>query len=686
LAPTTAQEVVEIRQTQRKVRVMGGRFSHDWMALARAGRARVAFVSLIAGAIIGMSLASTSSLAASVTRGPSASAKERLALARHRARGASILGPSLRPLFAAGGTRGSLPAGLAAPLPSARAARATRVHPDFLGGSGEIAGTVTSEADNTAIKGIEVCTFTLSEEEEFLCTTTNASGEYTLTGLEAGEYYVEFSVPEGSNLNYVTQYYQDTEELAEAERVSVSEHATHSGVDASLSTGAEITGKVTSAVTTKPIEGIEVCATDEEQEIAGCALTDATGKYAIPGLESGGYVVEFFVSYGGQQNYVTQYYPATPRRKEAESVQVTADALTPGISAALLEGGQIKGTVTSVESKAPLEHIVACAYSEELFFEEFFRERCTETGPDGTYDIASLGTGDYYVYFYSSGEYGFQLYDDTTTYEQATKVPVEAGHEKTGINAALGLVPVATKPPAIEGSAVEGQTLKVIHGTWSPAATSYYDEWYVCTANEESCSEEGVVGETFTLGASTVGHIVGVYETAITAVGVEGYAFSGFTSAVTSAPKSSSSPSPSPPAPAPAVAVLASTTSVASAAELKQLLLGLLAPSGKNAKIAAVLKHGGYALLFSALTPGQLTISWYLVPKGAHVAKAKPTLVARGQVALSAAGGSKLVIKLTSRGRALLKHAHKIKLTALGSMAGTGGVQVSASKAFVLKR
>jgi hypothetical protein len=592
----------------------------------------------------------------------------------------------MRPPFAAGGARPSLPAGLAARLPSARGAGALRVRPDFGGGTAKITGTVTTAADDTAIEGIEVCAFTPSEHEQFLCVTTNASGEYTLTGLKAGEFYVEFSTPEGSGLNYIAQYYDEQEDLAFAQLVSVSEGATHSGVDASLSTGAEITGKVTSAATKKPIEGILACAQDEELEFAGCAASDATGKYAIPGLPSGGYVIEFFAPEGSHQNYVTQYYPDKPKRKEAKSVQVVADTLTPGINAALLVGGQIKGTVTSVESNEGLENVEVCAYSEELFFEELFREPCAATGPTGTYDLASLGTAKYYVYFYSSGEYGFQIYDETTSFELATKVSVEAGDEKTGINAALGLVPVAAKPPTIEGSAVEGQTLKVVHGTWSPAATSYYDEWYVCTANEESCSEEGVVGETFTLGASTVGHIVGVYETAITAVGVEGYAFSGFTSAVTSAPKSSSSPSPSPPAPAPAVAVLASTTSVASAAELKELLLGLLAPSGKNAKIAAVLKHGGYALSFSALTPGQLTISWYLVPKGAHVAKAKPTLVARGQVALSAAGGSKLVIKLTSRGRALLKHAHKIKLTALGSMAGTGGVHVSASKAFVLKR
>ncbi len=640
----------------------------------------MAFVSLIAGAIIGMSLASTSSLAASVTRGPSASAQERLALARHGARGASSLDPPLRPPFAPSGAQPPLPAGLAARLPSARGARALGVRPDFGGGTAKITGTVTTAADDTAIEGIEVCAFTPSEHEEFLCVTTNASGEYTLTGLKAGEYYVEFSTPEGSGLKYIAQYYNEQEDLAFAELVSVSEGATHSGVDASLSTGAEITGKVTSAATKKPIEGILACAQDKEFEFAGCATSDATGKYAIPGLPSGGYVIEFFAPEGSHQNYVTQYYPDKPKRKEAKSVQVVADTLTPGINAALLVGGQIKGTVTSVESKEQLENIEVCAYSEELFLEEFFRESCAVTGPGGAYDITSLATGEYYVYFYSSGEYGFQAYHE--------KVSVVAGEETTKINAALGLVPVAEKPPAIEGSAVEGQTLKVIHGTWSPAATSYREEWYVCTVNEESCSEEPAVGETFTLGASTVGHIVGVWETAISAVGVEGYEFSGFTSAVTAAPKSSSSSSSSTPAPAlaPVVAVLASTTSVASAAELKQLLLGLLAPSGKNAKIAAVLKHGGYTLPFSALSPGQLTISWYLVPKGAHVAKAKPTLVARGQVDLSAAGGSKLVIKLTSKGRALLKHAHEIKLTALGSMAGAGGVQVSATKAFVLKR
>jgi len=194
--------------------------------------------------------------------------------------------------------------------------------------------------------------------------------------------------------------------------------------------------------------------------------------------------------------------------------------------------------------------------------------------------------------------------------------------------------------------------------------------------------------------AADVGHTIGVIDTAFNSAGESAPAFSELTATVTAAPAQSNSGgaaqsgsgSSGPPTPAAAIGVLSATTSVASAAELKGLLLGLLAPSGKNAKIGALLKHDGYAVSFSALSAAQLTISWYLVPRGAHLARAKATLVAHGHVALSAAGVAKFAIQLTSKGRAMLKHASHFKLTALGSITGVGVGPLSASRSFVLKR
>ena len=111
-----------------------------------------------------------------------------------------------------------------------------------------------------------------------------------------------------------------------------------------------------------------------------------------------------------------------------------------------------------------------------------------------------------------------------------------------------------------------------------------------------------------------------------------------------------------------------------------------LSPKGKPAKIAAILKHGGYSLSFKAPSAGKLTYSWYLVPKGAHLSAAKPVLIASGSAGFRKLGPVTIAIKLTPKGKTLLKQHKKVKLTAKGTYTPTGSNLVSATKSFVLSR
>ncbi len=115
---------------------------------------------------------------------------------------------------------------------------------------------------------------------------------------------------------------------------------------------------------------------------------------------------------------------------------------------------------------------------------------------------------------------------------------------------------------------------------------------------------------------------------------------------------------------------------------MKQILAGLvktLLPSGKSAKIAAILKTGGYVAKVRLLSAGTDTITWYYVPKGAHVAKAKakrkPVVIATGSKKLAKAGKATLKVKLTRAGKAKLKKVkkgHKLKLDRQGVLQGQG--------------
>ena len=128
---------------------------------------------------------------------------------------------------------------------------------------------------------------------------------------------------------------------------------------------------------------------------------------------------------------------------------------------------------------------------------------------------------------------------------------------------------------------------------------------------------------------------------------------------------------------------------VITAAQIAALLSAHLLPSGKAAKIAAILKHGGFAGKLSALQAGVATISWFKLPPGAKLAKKakpKPILVASGSVRFGAAGTSTVKLKLTRAGKRLLKHSKRLKLTARGAFTPTGGATVTAKRSFVLKR
>ena len=114
-----------------------------------------------------------------------------------------------------------------------------------------------------------------------------------------------------------------------------------------------------------------------------------------------------------------------------------------------------------------------------------------------------------------------------------------------------------------------------------------------------------------------------------------------------------------------------------------------LAPSGKGAKIAMLLKARGLSVIFKALEPGSVVIDWYELPPGAKLAtspKAKPVLVAAGHLTFTTTGTGIVKLKITAAGKALLKRAKQLKLTAKGTFTPTGKTPISVTRALLLRR
>ncbi len=134
-----------------------------------------------------------------------------------------------------------------------------------------------------------------------------------------------------------------------------------------------------------------------------------------------------------------------------------------------------------------------------------------------------------------------------------------------------------------------------------------------------------------------------------------------------------------------ATPIVGRSEAVPQLAQVRVALLAALVPGGRSARVASVRKHRGYQVAFDAPSRGAISIFWYEVPKGAHVAGAKPVLVASGRATASAKGEVLLTLALTARGTSLLAHSHLLELTGRGVFTPAGGSPVTAIRTFALR-
>lgn len=196
---------------------------------------------------------------------------------------------------------------------------------------GRIEGRVTRAPSQASLAGIEATAYEAGSEAPVGYATTNGNGEYTIAGLAAGSYEVEFSPEFESGLDYVTQYYRGASSLASATLVPVAEHESTPGIDAEMQIGAEITGAVTDAYTHLALAKAIVLVRSVGGALAAVAFTEANGQYTATGLASGSYVIEFL-----DQGHITQYYDNEPSFASANPVTLAQGTLIGGYSAALL--------------------------------------------------------------------------------------------------------------------------------------------------------------------------------------------------------------------------------------------------------------------------------------------------------------------------------------------------------------
>jgi hypothetical protein len=230
-------------------------------------------------------------------------------------------------------------------------------------------------------------------------------------------------------------------------------------------------------------------------------------------------------------------------------------------------------------------------------------------------------------------------------------------------------------PPSISGAAAVGQTLTCWHGEWiAIPERSFSYQW-----QRDGAAIPGATGPTYVVQAADqaerltceviASNRLGQASAVSAAVMIPGG------SALGGGESGGGSSGNGP-------------TAAISSAQIAASLARQLTPSPKAAKIAPLLKRGALAVSFNALEAGTVAIAWYQATPAAKSpvrAKAKAVLVAFGKLTFPNSGSGSIKVRLTAAGKKLLKHANRLKLTAVGTFTPANLTPITATRTFVLK-
>jgi phage gp45-like len=327
--------------------------------------------------------------------------------------------------------------------------------------TGSISGVVTA-ADTTTPFVSATVTATLIGGDFRQNADTAGDGSYSITGLPAGRYLVEFEPPSGQGDLYVNEYYNNQHDVSNAALVVVREGATTPGINAALERGGAISGTVTGVDTGLTISQVLVYVYNSAGDIVEITFTETAGTYRTKALPSGSYKVRFDPS-GSNDRYLAEFYNNKVDLASASPVAVTAPNDTANINAVLDVGGQIKGVVTAAVGAAPLENVRVSFYT---LAGQFVDDVSTDSS--GAYESHALRTGSYKVRFDPSesdtpgvSAYLEEYNNNRLTLAAADAVTVTAPNPTT-VNAALdkggqfvGKVTAADTAQPLEGVDVD---------------------------------------------------------------------------------------------------------------------------------------------------------------------------------------------------------------------------------------
>ncbi|WP_334152428.1 MSCRAMM family protein [Microbacterium sp.] len=276
-----------------------------------------------------------------------------------------------------------------------------------------ISGTVTREDGGAPVASISVFVNSTDFTKNGAA-STDANGDYTVTGLEPGEYTVRFATA-GTETGLISEYWDGARTAESATRITAVGGETVTDIDATLQQGASITGRVTRESDGTPISGASVSVSpDSIGASPAVVMTDENGVYLTDGLVPAAYTVKFEAT---DDALADEYWESAYDQQSATLVPVVAGQVATGIDASLTGAIGFEGTVTRAVDGSPVPGSVsatAASGAGPTF--------STPIAPDGSYRL-TVGPGVYIVQFISADPLVLSEYLENA-YSQADASPV----------------------------------------------------------------------------------------------------------------------------------------------------------------------------------------------------------------------------------------------------------------------
>jgi len=285
-----------------------------------------------------------------------------------------------------------------------------------------ISGTVT--AGGTPLAGVTVRAVGITTSSPFVAAEaqTDSAGAYSIRGLPTGRYYAATA----NDLGFVDEIYDNVPCLgwcsendfeATATPIDVALGATAADRDFALEGGGRITGTVTDAATSSPVDDVcvvVVTVVGGVLRFAGYDCADGSGTYEVGMLPTGTYylAIDPFTT-----RHIPEMYDDIPchgyscilELPGATPIQVSVGATTTGRDFVLNLGGAIRGVVRDAMTSDPLGWVGLSVFSRDG--DSVAWVGYAETDVSGEYLVAGLPGGTYYA-IAERDRYRDEIFDD----------------------------------------------------------------------------------------------------------------------------------------------------------------------------------------------------------------------------------------------------------------------------------